>query len=139
MQRKFNIEPEFKESRQSFCFKTRPLPNFCRRNKQLNDGNRQVKPFSIFLFLLWECGFKVVSKPVRDELLLLICLNIIEMSKYFWKVLQNIVNLFQVKLQVTNISNMTPHGLMKNTVLIWKISCCKCHVWPILLWIVSSP
>ncbi|KAG2628702.1 protein WVD2-like 7 isoform X2 [Panicum virgatum] len=41
-ERKFNNEPEFKESRQSFCFKARPLPNFCRRNKQLNDTNQQM-------------------------------------------------------------------------------------------------
>ncbi|KAG2620347.1 protein WVD2-like 7 isoform X2 [Panicum virgatum] len=41
-ERKFNNESGFKESRQSFCFKTRPLPNFCRRNKQLNDGNQQT-------------------------------------------------------------------------------------------------
>ncbi|RLN27486.1 uncharacterized protein C2845_PM05G21060 [Panicum miliaceum] len=41
-ERKFNNEPEFKQSRQSFCFKARPLPNFCRRNKQVKDTNQQT-------------------------------------------------------------------------------------------------
>ncbi|CAN6328859.1 unnamed protein product [Urochloa humidicola] len=49
-ERKFNNEPEFKESRQSCCFRTRPLPNFYRRNKQVKDTNQQVKPFSTFLY-----------------------------------------------------------------------------------------
>ncbi|CAN6342576.1 unnamed protein product [Urochloa humidicola] len=49
-ERKFNSEPEFKESRQSCCFRTRPLPNFYRRNKLVKDTNQQVKRFSTFLY-----------------------------------------------------------------------------------------
>ncbi|PUZ66664.1 hypothetical protein GQ55_3G346300 [Panicum hallii var. hallii] len=46
-ERKFNNEPEFKESRQSFCFKARPLPNFCRRNKQVKN-QQTVQEFPKF-------------------------------------------------------------------------------------------
>ncbi|OQU79092.1 hypothetical protein SORBI_3008G093700 [Sorghum bicolor] len=42
MQRKFNNEPGFKESRQSFCFKAKPLPNFYRRNRQPKDPSHQT-------------------------------------------------------------------------------------------------
>ncbi|TVU51726.1 hypothetical protein EJB05_03168 [Eragrostis curvula] len=41
-ERKLNNEAGFKESRQSFCFKARPLPNFCRKNKQAKDSNQQT-------------------------------------------------------------------------------------------------
>ncbi|CAN6338128.1 unnamed protein product [Urochloa humidicola] len=41
-ERKFNNEPEFKESRQSCCFRARPLPNFYRKNKQVKDTNKQA-------------------------------------------------------------------------------------------------
>lgn len=41
-ERKFNNEPGFKESRHSFCFKARPLPNFYRRNKQPKDPSQQT-------------------------------------------------------------------------------------------------
>ncbi|CAL4892652.1 unnamed protein product [Urochloa decumbens] len=41
-EKKFNNEPEFKESRQSCCFRARPLPNFYRRTKQVKDTNQQA-------------------------------------------------------------------------------------------------
>ncbi|KAL6905937.1 hypothetical protein ACP4OV_003538 [Aristida adscensionis] len=41
-ERKFNNEPGYKESRQSFCFKARPLPNFYRKNKQEKDSSQQT-------------------------------------------------------------------------------------------------
>ncbi|KAG0520796.1 hypothetical protein BDA96_08G104900 [Sorghum bicolor] len=41
-ERKFNNEPGFKESRQSFCFKAKPLPNFYRRNRQPKDPSHQT-------------------------------------------------------------------------------------------------
>ncbi|KAK3136439.1 hypothetical protein QOZ80_5BG0434570 [Eleusine coracana subsp. coracana] len=34
-------EPRFKEPRQGFCFKARPLPNFCWKIKQAKDSNQQ--------------------------------------------------------------------------------------------------
>ncbi|XP_062203492.1 protein WVD2-like 7 isoform X2 [Phragmites australis] len=40
-ERKFNNEPGFKESRQSFCFKARPLPNFYRKSKQAKESSQQ--------------------------------------------------------------------------------------------------
>lgn len=46
MQGKANNEPELKESRQSFCFKARALPNFCRKNKQAKDSSQQVHSFT---------------------------------------------------------------------------------------------
>ncbi|XP_012699832.1 protein WVD2-like 7 isoform X2 [Setaria italica] len=41
-ERKFKNETEFKESRQSCCFRARPLPNFYRRNKQGKDTSQQT-------------------------------------------------------------------------------------------------
>ncbi|KAL6642466.1 hypothetical protein ACP70R_020647 [Stipagrostis hirtigluma subsp. patula] len=40
-EKKLNNEPGHKESRQSFCFKARPLPNFYRKNKQAKDSSQQ--------------------------------------------------------------------------------------------------